>query len=270
MSGDKSKPAVAIIEVRRQLDRRSPHSWDRFLLTLRERMTVADALDAIATEPYTATEQWVAPVVWAGRCSPAGCGPCTMLINSIVRPACTTMLSDLTTKGRPIRLEPLSKLPLVRDLLVDRSRLSRALVAFSAWVDTPATNDEQESTSEEQVSEDGMAKEAREASRRRLSFARCSQCLACLEACPQTRAEGGGGFVGAATIAQSHLAELHPDAAGSGQATRHEALMQPGGIAECSHALNCVEVCPEQLPLDDALAACARKATRRFWRNLFG
>ncbi len=259
MTSKESERRPVVIEVRRQPGPRGAQSWDSFVLEPRERMTVADALDAITAEPYNAVdEQWVAPVVWAGRCSPAGCGPCTLLVNAVVRPACTTMVADVVKKGRPVRLEPLRKLPLVRDLLVDRSRLGRAIMALGAWVDAPPPEGKDKECSQPKIDNDIQ--------RQRLSFARCSHCLACLEACPQTAAEGRG-FVGAAAIALSHLADLHPGAA-HGNTARLEALMQPGGIADCSHALNCIEVCPEQLPLDDALNSSASKTTRAFWQGL--
>ncbi len=49
------------------------------------------------------------------------CGACAMLINERPRLACSTFLHML--KGSTITLEPLSKFPLVRDLIVDRSNL---------------------------------------------------------------------------------------------------------------------------------------------------
>ena len=49
------------------------------------------------------------------------CGACAMLINERPRLACSTFLHTL--KGSTITLEPLSKFPLVRDLIVDRSNL---------------------------------------------------------------------------------------------------------------------------------------------------
>jgi succinate dehydrogenase / fumarate reductase iron-sulfur subunit len=46
---------------------------------------------------------------------------------------------------------------------------------------------------------------------------------------------------------------------------RLDALMGPGGVAECGKAQNCVEVCPVSLPLDESIAAMARATTKRLF-----
>ena len=48
------------------------------------------------------------------------CGSCAMRINGKARMACSALVDNLE---QPIRIEPLSKFPLVRDLQVDRSVL---------------------------------------------------------------------------------------------------------------------------------------------------
>ena len=48
---------------------------------------------------------------------------------------------------------------------------------------------------------------------------------------------------------------------------RLETLMEPGGIADCGKAQNCVEVCPKEIPLVDSIAVMSRATTKQI---LFG
>ena len=76
-----------------------------------------------------------------------------------------------------------------------------------------------------------------------------------MEVCPQFNEETG--FVGAATIAQVKLFNNHP----TGKVLKEErlrALAGDGGIQECGFAQNCVEVCPKQLPLTNAISDVSR------------
>jgi len=76
-----------------------------------------------------------------------------------------------------------------------------------------------------------------------------------MEVCPQFNEETG--FVGAATIAQVKLFNNHP----TGKVFKEDrlrALAGDGGIQECGFAQNCVEVCPKQLPLTEAISDISR------------
>ena len=51
---------------------------------------------------------------------------------------CTSLIDKLT---QPITLEPLAKFPVVRDLIVDRSRMFEALKRVHAWIPIDGTYD---------------------------------------------------------------------------------------------------------------------------------
>jgi succinate dehydrogenase / fumarate reductase iron-sulfur subunit len=44
--------------------------------------------------------------------------------------------------------------------------------------------------------------------------------------------------------------------------------MGPGGIADCGNAQNCVEICPKEIPLTDAIAEVGRQTTGKWFRDL--
>ena len=83
----------------------------------------------------------------------------------------------------------------------------------------------------------------------------CISCTCSMEVCPQFNTDTG--FVGAATIAQVKLFNNHP----TGKVFKEDrlrALAGDGGIQECGFAQNCVEACPKQLPLTEAISDISR------------
>src|SRR5260370_35141326 len=71
------------------------------------------------------------PITYDTNCPEELCGSCAMLINGRARLACSALLDHL---DHPIKLEPFSKFPVVRDLTVDRSVLFENLKKVKAWV----------------------------------------------------------------------------------------------------------------------------------------
>jgi succinate dehydrogenase / fumarate reductase iron-sulfur subunit len=237
------------IRVRRQDGLELPRTrrWEEFVVPFEARMTVADALAAIEQRPITGSGQTVEPVAWDSACADTACGACTMLINGRPRPACSTLVDAVMGKRRKIELMPLSKFPLVRDLVVDKSEMSRALAHVHAW---------QTLDSERPSAAPPMADEV---SRELEAVSRCTGCGACLEACPEYHS--GRDFVGAAALNEVHRLNL---LGAPGRAERLEAVMGPGGVADCGKAHNCVEVCPQSIPLVDSIQSLSRATTLRF------
>ncbi|HTM41354.1 MAG TPA: succinate dehydrogenase iron-sulfur subunit, partial [Terriglobales bacterium] len=175
-----------------------------------------------------------------------------MRINGRVRMACSALVDNLE---KPIRLEPLIKFPVVRDLTVDRSVLFENLKRVKAWVPIDGTYD--------LGSGPRMLPEEQEAA---YPLSRCISCCCCMEACPQFNEQTG--FVGAATISQVRLFNTHP----TGKALKRErlqALMGDGGIHECGYAQNCVEVCPKDIPLTRSISEVGREVMKQAIGDLF-
>ena len=87
-----------------------------------------------------------------------------------------------------------------------------------------------------------------------------------MEACPQFNDKTG--FVGAATIAQALLFNMHPTGAALKEERLH-ALMGDGGVQECGYAQNCVEVCPKDIPLTNAISQIGRGVMKQTVLDLF-
>jgi succinate dehydrogenase / fumarate reductase iron-sulfur subunit len=45
--------------------------------------------------------------------------------------------------------------------------------------------------------------------------------------------------------------------------------MGEGGITDCGNAQNCIEVCPKDIPLTDAIARLGRQTTIQWLRDMF-
>lgn len=218
--------------------------FEDFVLTVEPGDSIATLLHSLLQNPRTADGRRVAPVAFESACRAAACGACAVLVNGHVRVACRTRALSARPKRGPIVLAPLSKFPLVRDLIVDRSALRDARQKVDAWLGEPPA--------------------ARHVPAALAELDRCVECGACFEACPET---AGSRFVGAAALNEARLANAF--AAGASQkAARLDALMGAGGIAGCGKAQVCVEVCPERIPLFDSILELGHETSRRWLATL--
>jgi succinate dehydrogenase / fumarate reductase iron-sulfur subunit len=228
-----------------------PH-WEEFDLAWHPGMNVISSLMEIARNPVTKDGKTTTPITYDSNCLEEICGSCAMLINGRARMACSALVDNLE---KPIKLEPFSKFPVIRDLAVDRSVLFENLKAVKAWVPIDGTYD--------LGSGPRMTMEQQEEA---YPLSNCISCCCCMEVCPQFNEDTG--FVGAATIAQVNLFNTHP----TGAALKRErlaALMGDGGIQECGYAQNCVEICPKEIPLTRSISEVGGDVMKQAVGDLF-
>jgi succinate dehydrogenase / fumarate reductase iron-sulfur subunit len=244
--------------------------WERYEVPYEPNLNVISVLQKIAAQARAQDGRPVAPVAWDCCCLEEVCGSCTMLINGRTRMACSALVDKLLAEDAgEIELKPMSKFPVVRDLVVDRRRLFRSLERVKAWVPVDDSYDHGPGPriSPEQQQD-------------AYPLAECISCGCCLEACPQftkielTRHDGeseadfearrrqafDGNFVGPHAISQAMLFNSHPTG-GMIADERLEALTSKGGIQMCGNAQNCVAVCPKRIPLTRSIARAGRAAT---------
>ena len=245
-----------IIRIRREDRPGAGSRWEEFSVPHRPQMNIISCLQHIAAHPVTTDGKQTTTPVWDSGCLEEVCGACTMLINGRSRQACSALVDKIGTAGEPITLEPMSKFPLVRDLVVDRGRLFNDLKRVKAWVPIDGTFDL------------GPGPDvSRKNQEKRYPLSRCISCGCCLEACPQYTLTNK--FVGAAVISQVRLFNDHPTGSAL-KDERLEELMGEGGVADCGKAGNCVEVCPKSIPLLESIATVQRQATVYAIRDFFG
>jgi len=113
MSNSKS----VLFRIRRQSSPSDKPRWEEFELSWHPGMNVISSMMEIARNPVTRDGKPTTPITYDSNCLEEVCGSCAMLINGRARMACSALVDNLE---QPIRLEPLSKFPIIRDLSVDR------------------------------------------------------------------------------------------------------------------------------------------------------
>ena len=273
------RPEKVNVRILRQNGPGQEPYWERHSVPYESDMNVISVLQKIAAQCTTIEGKTVAPVAWDCGCLEEVCGSCTMLINGRVRQSCSALVDRLFEENHDeIELRPMSKFPVIRDLLVDRSRLFHSLKRIKGWVPVDGYYDMGPGPRISRATQEEA-----------YPLSQCMSCGCCLDACPQylkievERAEGESdeqyeqrkreaydkGFIGAHAISQAMLFNMNP----IGQSLadeRVEALMGPGGIQACGNAQNCVAVCPKEIPLTRSIGRAGRAATVRTIKKLFG
>src|SRR6201988_602521 len=160
-----------IIKIKRQDTRTSASYWDEFELPYKPGRNVISALMEIAANPTTRDGKKTTPITYDSNCLEEVCGSCAMVINGRARMACSALLDNL---DQPIKLEPFSKFPVVRDLAVDRSVLFENLKKVKAWVPVDGTSDLGSGPRQGPLDQEQL-----------YPLSRCISCCCCMEVCPQ-------------------------------------------------------------------------------------
>ena len=266
------------VRIKRQDQPGQKSYWETHQIDYESDMNVISVLQRIAAQSETTDGTPTTPVAWSCGCLEEVCGSCTMVINGRVRQSCSALVDRLLEDSKEITLEPMSKFPVVRDLVVDRDRMFRGLQKVKAWVPVDTYYDmgpgPKLSRSEQEVN---------------YPLSECMSCGCCVEACPQyTKVELVKGkdesddefakrkqkaydtnFVGPQAISQAVLFNSHPT--GSNIASeRLDALTDAGGLQICGNAQNCVAVCPKEIPLTTSIARAGRAVTIHEVKKIFG
>ncbi len=126
------------------------------------------------------------------------CGSCTIRINGVPRLSCSTRIENLpkSSMHKPIVLEPLEKFEVIKDLTVDRSRISSSLTRVKNWVET----DDLFGSKVDYV---------QNVQHEMYSYAKCINCGSCYDACPRT-SKTESRYMGPSAIAHVVTMNDHP------------------------------------------------------------
>ncbi len=272
-------PISVNVRVLRQDGPGQPSYWERHQVAYEENMNVISVLQRIAAQATTVDGAKVNPVAWDCGCLEEVCGACTMVINGQVRQSCSALIDRLLEQNpSEIELRPMTKYPVVRDLMVDRSRLFQGLKKIKAWVPVDGYGDLGPGP-----------RQSRQQQEQTYPLSECMSCGCCLEACPQylkvevirrpeetdaeyeqrKNATYDVHFFGAAIISQTILFNMNPTGKEL-ESERLDAMQLPGGIQDCGNAQNCVAVCPKRIPLTTSIGRAGRAATIHSLKKMFG
>ena len=223
-----------IVRIKRQRDSETPAYWQRFLYDGPRHVTVSAVLDALnyTDDLFDAEGNPAARIRWECSCMQAICGGCAMVINGVPALACSTFIDEI--KGDELVLEPLSKFPVIADLIVDRSIIHEYMIRAKVYLENGSTSDKHQH-------------------KQQYSAAKCLKCGLCLEVCPNY--QPGGDFFGAVLANESYLvASQSPD--GNPEAVKAYKTHFGAG---CSKALSCQSVCPAKIETLTSILRMNRK-----------
>ena len=195
------------------------------------------------------------------NCKAGKCGSCSAEVNGKPRLMCMTRM-DQFPEGHPIRVEPMRRFPLIRDLVTDVSRnyaINKRIQPF-----TPKPREADGTYRMQQYDIDRLQE-----------FHKCIECFLCQDVCHVLRAhDKHAEFMGPAMLVRAAVYEMHP----LDEADRSEHLRQEGGIGYCNITKCCTEVCPESITITDnaIIPLKERVADRNYdplqwlWRKLTG
>lgn len=170
-------------------------------------------------------------IAWDCSCLQCACGACAMVINGTPALACDTFLKDLIEDE--VVLRPLSKFPVIRDLVVDRASIQDNLRHSNVFIG-----------SYEPVANESFSHQ--------YDAAKCLKCGLCLEVCPNYT--NGASFFGALFANDCYLVYARNR---SKSASIKKTYAQHFGNS-CSKSLTCMDVCPMDIPTIASMARLNR------------
>lgn len=211
--------------------------WKDYQVELTAEKTVLAALEEIKADQDGS-------LTFRRSCRHAICGSCAMMVNRANMLVCTTPLKDVLDKQGRVHIEPLPYLPVIKDLVVDRTAFWAQYERVKPWLVPPETLPEKEfRVSPEEV--------------KAVEFAEtCIMCGACYSACPIIA--GNKEYIGPHALLKAFLRILDPR--DTIPTERLDIVSNTEGSFRCHKVLNCAGACPKGLDPAKAIAVLAKMA----------
>ena len=211
---------TVVVRIRRSDGTDSTGRLQEFAVPYQKWMRVLDALNWVAE--HAATD-----LAYRWFCGSKMCGTCAVRMNGREVLACWEAVEPEMT------IEPLRNLPVVRDLVVDRSRYEKKVAALEPWLrrgnDYPGFP---EPLSHKQMKNASKALD-------------CISCMCCYSACPVIRLGDLTDFAGPAPLVQLGQTALDP----RNDQQKVAGTLAQTGIFNCVSCYKCEEVCPAGIPI---------------------
>ncbi|GAA3769342.1 succinate dehydrogenase iron-sulfur subunit [Streptomyces chiangmaiensis] len=217
-------------------------TWEDFQLEIDPKERVLDGLHKIKWDMD-------GTLTFRRSCAHGICGSDAMRINGKNRLACKTLIKDINPE-KPITIEPIKGLTVLKDLVVDMEPFFQAYRDVMPFLVTKETN---EPTRERLQSAEDRA--------RFDDTTKCILCAACTSSCPVFWNDGQ--YFGPAAIVNAHRFIFDSrDEAGE---QRLEILNDKDGVWRCRTTFNCTDACPRGIEVTKAIQEVKRALiTRRF------
>jgi fumarate reductase (CoM/CoB) subunit B len=208
------------VEVRRADGSEGTTRYQNFAVPYQKWMRVLDALNWIA-------ENEGADLAYRWFCGSKMCGTCAVRMNGREVLACWEAVEP------EMRIEPLRNLPVVRDLIVDRTPYEQKVASFEPWL---------ERTSDYAGFPEPLTHKQMKHASKALD---CISCMCCYSACPVISLGNLTDFAGPAPLVQLAQTALDP------RNNKHKiaGALANTGIFNCVSCYKCEEVCPAGIPI---------------------
>ena len=115
--------------------------WEEFSLPIGSDTTILDALEAVKTEQDGS-------VTFRRSCRHAICGSCAMNVNGVNMLVCNRRVEEVLDRKGRVSIRPLPYLPIIKDLVVDRTSFWEQYLRVKPWLIPPKDVPEKESVLE--------------------------------------------------------------------------------------------------------------------------
>jgi succinate dehydrogenase / fumarate reductase iron-sulfur subunit len=211
-----------------------------------ERYTVeAGPMDRVLDLLHKVKYEQDGTLTFRRSCAHGVCGSDAMLINGRNRLACKIRVDQLG--GKKITVAPLPGLPVMKDLVVDMEGFFAKFRSVQPFLQNDSMPPE---------------RERRQSARDRARYddtTKCILCAACTTSCPSFWARPE--YVGPAAIVNAHrfIFDSRDDAADE----RLEILADKDGVWRCRTIFNCVDACPRDIHITQAILEVSAAITGR-------
>lgn len=232
------KAVVRIQRFNPEKDRKS--YFQNFEITYTRETTLLDALHEIKTHQDGS-------LTYRRSCRHAICGSCAMNVNGKNMLVCNSPMQEHVTRKGVVTIRPLPYLPVIKDLVVDRTRFWEQYLRVKPWLITSSSAPEKEY----RVSPDEVAA---------LNSAEtCIMCGACYSAC--TVVGTSDTYIGPHALLKSFLRVLDPR--DEGVTERLNEVGTHEGAFRCHTIFNCIDACPKNLDPTKAIETLRNLAQKR-------
>jgi fumarate reductase iron-sulfur subunit len=225
-------------------EREREPTFQTYVVPFRKDWVVLDALNYIK-------DRLDGSLSYRWSCRMGVCGSCGMMVDGEPKLTCATFLSDYMP--RPIRVEPLSYFPVVRDLVIEMTDFMVKLKSVKPWI----VREEEKRTSEGEYLQTPDQLDAYK------QFSMCINCMLCYAACPVYALDPQ--FIGPAAIALAQ--RYNRDSRDQGSEERLDLLSQHEGIWACTFVGECTKVCPKNVDPAGAIQQYKLTSTKEWFKS---
>ncbi|MEK6321472.1 MAG: succinate dehydrogenase/fumarate reductase iron-sulfur subunit [Acidobacteriota bacterium] len=235
---------ITVEVTRYRPEQESEPTFESFEVPLRTDWVVLDALNYIK-------DQVDGSLSYRWSCRMGVCGSCGMMVNGEPKLTCATFLSHYTPG--PVRVEPLTYFPIVRDLVIEMTDFLVKLRSVKPWI----VREDEKPLSE------GEYLQTPEQLDDYTQFSMCINCMLCYAACPVYGLDEH--FIGPAAIALAQ--RYNKDSRDQGSEERLDILSQHEGIWACTFVGECTKVCPKNVDPAGAIQQYKLTATKEWFKD---